>query len=228
VYNVADTIIANVHQVITELRELGYHFEIILVDDCSTDNTLEVISNMDNKHVRYLAHTTNAGKGRAFMSGFAVADNEYVVLMDSDIHIGPAELPVFFNIMRFYNADVVIGNKRHPYSIVGYTPYRWVVSNVYNYIVRRLFGVDLRDTQCGLKLFKRGALTKVVRKILVKRYAFDIELIVAMREKGIRIADAPVYKVEQLNLGSATVGNILQTLKDTLAVWWRKQKGWYR
>jgi hypothetical protein len=129
--------------------------------------------------------------------------------------------------MELYDADAVIGNKRHPYSIVHYSPFRWVVSNTYNLLCRVLFGIQLRDTQTGFKLFKREAIEKVMRKVMVKRFAFDLELILALRESGFRVADAPVV-VNKTESGCASAGNILQTLIDTLAVFYRRSIGWYR
>lgn len=230
VYNEGDKIIGNMIALKEKFKYIGLNreFEYILVDDGSTDDTFDRINEIG---VCDLAITMiiNQGKGAAFKRGLKYAWGDYIVLMDSDAQIDAEDLYTFFNIMMIYRADAVIGNKRHAYSQVQYTPTRWIVSNVYNIICRILFGFKLRDTQCGFKLFKKEAIHKVMKKLLIKRFAFDLELIVAMREQHLRIADAPVRVREQQSGGSITRENIYMTAKDTLAVWYRKNiKGWYK
>lgn len=226
VYNDEKNIAGNIKRIINILKVLGITFELIVVDDGSTDKTAPHIPMHEN--IRDVYMQPNQGKGKAFIAGYVRAKGDYIALMDSDLQLSPWEFISFFRIMHTYDADVVIGSKRHPYSNVKYTPVRWIVSNTYNLLCRFLFGISLRDTQCGLKLFKHQVLERIETKLLVKRYAFDIELITALRENNIRIADAPVNVYRRYNQGSVDLPNILQTFKDTMAVWWRKQRGWYK
>ena len=228
VYNEAKTIKMNMEYLVSELQRLEHIFEIIVIDDGSTDDTFYKVDQLRNERFIVITKPKNEGKGRAFVSAYRRATYEYIALMDSDLQISPRELNTFFKIMHIYGADVVIGNKRHAYRNIHYALSRQLVSSGYNLMCRILFGISLRDTQCGLKLFKKSALDKVIDKILVKRFAFDIELIVALRENNIRIADAPVAVLKQSNRGSVNWSNIWQTAKDTLAVWYRKNKGWYK
>lgn len=168
------------------------------------------------------------GKGAAIKRGLALANGEYVVMIDGDLQISPTEVQSFFKIMDVYNADAVIGNKRHPFSTVNYTLSRKIISHSYNEIVRLLFGFQLRDSQCGLKIFKRAPLEKIMSRILVKQYAFDIEVLVALKDNGFRVVDAPVYVKKTYGKGSVSIKNILNTLKDTLAVWHRRRNKWYQ
>ena len=202
-------------------EELPKDHEIIVVDDGG-----EVFKFPDFPKTKFVRKPFNEGKGAAIQAGLQYAEGEYVIILDGDLQI-KSDIKSFLNIMELYDADAVIGNKRHPYSIVHYSPFRWVVSNTYNLLCRVLFGIQLRDTQTGFKLFKREAIEKVMRKVMVKRFAFDLELILALRESGFRVADAPVV-VNKTESGCASAGNILQTLIDTLAVFYRRSIGWYR
>lgn len=229
ILNGEQTIREAVETTIAYFMQSKHKYEIIVVNDCSSDDTFLVLTAMQkiyditvvNKHVWQ-------GKGAAIKTGLKVAQGDHVLLMDGDLQISPDELDVFFRYMELNNASAVIGNKHHPYSNTAYSFTRRVVSNGYHLLTKVLFGIPLRDTQCGFKLFKADVLRDILDKLLVKQFAFDLELIVALRENNIRIADAPVYVKRPLGRGSVTLKNIFQTLKDTLAVWYRQKKGFYR
>lgn len=205
-------------------------YEIIFVNDKSSDNSQKFLSG-----VRIFKNKFDGGKGSALKVGYILAeehfeikDDDLIIFIDSDGQISPKEIRTFLKIMDLYNADIVIGNKRHEYSNIRYTTLRSIISYTYNKIVNTLFGLSLRDTQCGLKIFRRYALDKVIEKVNVKRYAFDLELMVALRDSEFRIVDAPVFIGNQLNSGSVSVFNIIQTAIDTLTIWVKRKKGFYR
>lgn len=226
VYNDEANIEKNIREAIVDFAlMLDYDIEIIVVDDGSTDKTLEILNKI--KDINVLTYPRNVGKGCAFFSGCKFAQGDYILLLDSDLQVSPTELPVFLSVMKLYKADAVIGNKRHRYSKTHYPLIRSIVSKVYNFMIRKMFNVDLRDTQCGFKLFKKEAINKVIDKIRSKRFAFDIELLVALRENSFRVADAPVFMKEQRNSGSVNLRNIWHTFRDTVIVWIRKKKGYY-
>lgn len=208
---------------IEKLRQ--YCEQVIVVDDGSTDDTFyeaELGTGCIIRKVR------PQGKGSAIKTGYKMVTSiaDYVLLIDAD-QFDPKEIDTFLRVLTLYNADAVIGSKKHEYSVVDYSFVRRIVSECYRFFIWCLFGLPLRDTQCGFKLFKREALDKVLPKVVTKQFAFDLELLVAMREQKFRIVDSPVfvYKAEK---SSIRVGHIFQTLIDTLAVWWRKQNGYYK
>ena len=230
VYNEEQTIARNIEKIKENLDAISDNreFEIIVVDDGSTDDTLQAVEWMQYSLAEIEWTLFNNGKGAAFLKGCEKVTGDYVVLMDSDMQIDIHDLESFFRISLLYNAPVVIGNKRHHYSYTHYSLVRRIISRGYNFMCRMMFGFNLRDTQCGMKLFKRSALDKIKDKLMVKRFAFDLELIVAFRENDIRIATAPVRVEKQKGSGSVNIRNIIDTARDTLAVWLRKMRGWYR
>ena len=217
----------NVKKIVQILGGMNYEFEIILIDDCSDDDTYLISSKLLNDRVKLYRKATCQGKGSAIKTGWKMAKGEYVFIIDADLQVNPKEIKNFFKIMDFYEADVVIGNKRHQYSNVEYTMSRSIVSRVYNRIIKILFGFPLADTQCGCKLFKKAVLDDVMDRISVKKYAFDLELLIAIRDNHYQIVDAPVFVERQYNIGSVNIKNILITLKDTLIVFFRRQRGHY-
>lgn len=167
------------------------------------------------------------GKGKAIKDAVMYAQGEHILFMDADLQIPPEEINSFFKQMELYNADAVIGNKHHPYSNISYTLWRKIVSIVYRILVKVLFNLHIKDTQCGFKLFKKEPLLLIMDKITTNRYASDLEIIIALRESGFRVVDAPVYVKKQTNRGSVKLDSILTILADTLKIWWLKNRGWY-
>lgn len=209
------------------LGSLDYEYEIIAVNDGSDDDTELILSRIKDKRIKVFNKPVNQGKGAAVKTGMKIADGDYFIILDADLQIHPSEIQTFFNHMYHDNADVVIGNKRHSYSNVHYSFKRKFVSNVYHWIIKLLFGFPLSDTQCGLKLFKKEAIYKVMDKSLCKRFAFDLELLVSFRQNDLRVVDAPVKVSRQKNVGSVKFSTMLNTLLDTLAIWWREKNGYY-
>ena len=104
----------------------------------------------------------------------------------------PSSWRTFLRSCFARNADVVIGSKFHPESRVEYPRLRRIYSFFYYMLVRTLFGLPVRDTQTGIKLFKREVLERVLPRVLVKRFAFDLELLANAHHFGYRIVEAPV------------------------------------
>jgi glycosyltransferase involved in cell wall biosynthesis len=232
VFNGEEIIGKSIDTVGSVFNKLGYKYEIIVVNDGSTDDTNLVISMIEllNKNVISYSKPTNQGKGSAIMTGLKIAskNSEYVIVMDADLQIQPSEITTFFKIMDLYDADVVIGNKRHSYSNTNYSLLRGIISNGYYFMVWILFQLPLKDTQCGFKLFKKDALNKVMQKLKTKQYAFDLEVLIAMRDRDIRVSDAPVKVRKQTGKGSVNIMTILKTFKDTITIFIRRMTGWYR
>lgn len=216
----------SVFVIINTLKGMGYDYEIIIIDDCSEDDTY--LRLIEQYGVNIYRKVVCQGKGAAIKTGWKLATGDYIVIIDADLQIKPSEIATFFRLMNLYDADVVVGNKQHTYSNVQYPFRRRIVSFGYRTLIGILFGLPLRDTQCGFKLFKKQALDLIMDKILVKRFAFDLEVLVALKENNIRVVDAPVLVTRPMEVGSVSLGNILETFKDTIAVWLRKTNGWYK
>ncbi|MBV8148132.1 MAG: glycosyltransferase [Candidatus Eremiobacteraeota bacterium] len=223
-FNESDLIAANLREVVATFERFNANFEVILVDDGSHDNThlqaLRVLVDHPEK-IRILRYEVNQGKGNALMAGAASARGEFVVFLDSDMDIHPAQLPRYFEIMEEKKADAVIGSKRHPESRVRYPLIRQLYSTGYYALVRCLFGLPLRDTQTGLKLFRAELLRDVLPRVLAKRFAFDIEMLSIAHYLGYRIADAPVVLGFNRRYGRINYKEVWRIFLDTLAIFYR-------
>ncbi len=215
---------SSLEDVLTRLLALdgGAVREIIVVSDGSTDQTVEIAREFPPDSVRVLAYPERVGKGMALRVGLAEARGRYVAFMDADGDIDPEGVLPLLTIMRTYEPDIVLASKRHPLSEVAYPPLRRVMSWVYHMITRVLFRVNVRDTQTGLKLIRRDVLAAVLPRMLEKRYAFDLELLVVARRMGFTgVFEAPVridYRFDsRVNPRAA-----FRILLDTMAVFYRR------
>jgi len=173
-------------------RQLGVKYELIVVDDGSFDGTLTKVmgyANNDNC-MRVMSYGKNMGKGFAVKTGFCHAKGDNVVFIDSDLDIDPNQIDKYLKALK--SAEMVIASKWHPQSKVQIRSVRRFLSQSFNVLVRLLTGVKIMDTQTGLKAVKRSALKKTFSKLAVKRYAYDVELLVVASRNGIKVAELPV------------------------------------
>jgi len=224
-YNEADRIATSIEETAGTFNKFGCDWELLVMDDGSEDNTFEEASRLCVKYPGQLIvkrNQRNLGKGRAIKKSLRYLNGDYVVFIDADMDLHPNQVQTLFDIMRLDNSDVVIGSKMHPNSIVKYPLQRKIISRIYYVLIRILFDLPCHDTQTGLKLFKIEVLRKVFPRILVKKFAFDLELLVNAHHLGYKIAEAPIV----LNPQRSTYGRIgswamFATFWDTLAVFYR-------
>lgn len=223
-YNEAGRIAHSIGETARTFKEYGCPWELIIIDDGSSDDTYvramgEAVKYPHNLIVR--KNPFNRGKGRSLKKAFHYVTGEYVVFLDADLDLHPLQIRALFDIMQMDNADVVIGSKMHPNSRVRYPLQRKIISLGYYLCVQLLFGLPCHDTQTGLKLFKTAVLRSVFPRVLVKKFAFDLEVLVNAYHLGYRIAEAPIVINYQKNFGRIGSREIVTTFWDTLAIFYR-------
>ena len=221
-FNQAETIQATLGEILRRLDSQGLDFELIVVSDGSKDGTYDAARRLEDPRVRVLDYDRNLGKGFAVRTGSLAARGRWVAWIDSDLDLDPSRVASFLELARRDGLDVVVGSKRHPDSAVAYPRRRRVYSWQYQMLVRALFALDVRDTQVGMKLFRRDVLERVLPVVLVKRYAFDLEVLAVSRHFGYgRIAEHPItleYQFSGTGVGWRAIANALW---DTAAVFYR-------
>lgn len=209
------------------LNKLIKDYEIILVNDGSTNNCLKDAKKFKNKKIRIVGYKENRGKGYAIKYGFKFVRGDYVSFLDSGGELDASQICSFMKIMDEENADIVIGSKRHRESKVHYPLMRRIMSRAYQAMNRILFNLEVKDTQVGIKLFRKEVLDEIMPKIAIKRFAFDLELLVLANKFGFMIIEAPIvmkYKFEStINLKA-----VFWMLWDTAAIFYRLRiMRWY-
>jgi glycosyltransferase involved in cell wall biosynthesis len=223
-YNEAEHILQNLLETVRVLAESEYDFEVIVVDDGSPDKTYLHAARLLARYpqrVRVVRYEENRGKGNALMAGTWFATGEYVVFLDADMDLHPVQIPTLLGIAEASQADVVVGSKMHPLSNVTYPLKRRLYSWGYHLLVRALFGLPVNDTQTGLKVFRREVLERVFPLMLVKRFAFDIEVLANAHRLQYSIVTAPVTLNFRRSLGRLNWRNVVRMLRDTLAIFYR-------
>jgi glycosyltransferase involved in cell wall biosynthesis len=223
VYNQAGTIVENV-RTIRERVERGVDgaVELIVVSDGSIDGSEELLLEDASHGARVIHYDRNLGKGFAVKAGALAATGEYLGFVDADLDLDPARLPGFLEVAQAEQLDFVIGSKRHPESVVQYPPARRVSSWLYQQLVRLLFDLEVRDTQVGLKVFRREVAEEVMPLLLVKQYAFDLELLAVARALGFRkLREMPIALDYQFAGSGVRSVAVLYALVDTAAIFYR-------
>ncbi|MGZ4360569.1 MAG: glycosyltransferase, partial [Gaiellaceae bacterium] len=222
VYGGADTIVGNVQAIHEAVAPAG-DVELVVVSDGSMDETADRLLEAEHKgRVRVIHYDRNLGKGYAVKLGALAAHGDWIALCDADMDLDPASIPAYLEIARAEHLDLAIGSKRHPDSVVSYPRSRRVASWCYQQLNRFLFRLDVRDTQVGLKVFSREIAEQVLPLLLVKQFAFDLELLAVAHALGYkRVRELPVHLDYQFT-GSG-VGSVatLHALMDTAAIFYR-------
>ncbi|MHA1594148.1 MAG: dolichyl-phosphate beta-glucosyltransferase [Candidatus Baldrarchaeia archaeon] len=173
------------------------NFELILVTDGCQDSTPQIASYYSNLYPRVIKHLNfpkRLGKGGAVIQGFKVAEGEIVGFVDADGSIPPDVIHKLIEVLDNGCWDGVIASRwLNGSRILRYDPViRRIASRAFNFLVRSIFDLDFRDTQCGAKFFRRDAIMKVLRELGTSNFAFDVELLYRLVRSGHRILEYPV------------------------------------
>lgn len=229
-YRQEKTIARDLKRIKSVLDKIRYTYSIIVVMDGMEDGTFKKAKKLQSSKIKVFGYKKNRGKGYAIRYGMVRTKGDYVAFIDSGMEIDPNGLSMILEHMEWYDADIIVGSKRHPASQVSYPSSRKIVSSLYQLFVRVFTGLNVRDTQAGLKIFKREVLMDVLPRLMVKRYAFDLELLTVAYHLGYRrIYEAPIklnYNFEDLTHAVSlkeffSLNGLWYSLLDTLAIIYR-------
>ena len=194
VYNGERYIAESIKRVMNYMERLSRPYEIIVVDDGSTDGTYRAALKSANERVRIVRYKKNRGKGYAFISGVLRSKGDIILLFDADLDVPLRQINMLLRVMEGTNIDILVTNKWHPMSKTIASPVRKFLSRAFNALVRLLTGLKMQDTQTGAKAFRREALLRIVKHLYVKRFTFDVELLLVAKQLGYKIAEVPSLK----------------------------------
>ncbi|MGD0285288.1 MAG: glycosyltransferase [Acidimicrobiales bacterium] len=219
-YNPGPNLAGHVAQVIELLRDRGVSFEVIAVSDGSTDGSDVGLADLGTE-VQVVYLPVNQGKGHALRVGLGLGRGSYLGFIDGDGDIPAPVLGEFVSCIQNERPDFAIGSKRHPESVVVYPRLRRLYSWGYQVLTRMLFGLNVTDTQSGIKLARREIVTELLPILEEDGFTFDLELLAVARRRGYtRVVELPVEIRERF---SSTVSPMAawDMLVDTVRLTWR-------
>ncbi len=203
---------------------LNRPYEIICVVDglvSPRDKTYKHAKKFRADKTKIYFYKNNKGKGYAIRYGMARAKGGLIAFIDAGGDLHAKGISLALEHMKWYDADIIIGSKRHKASKVEYPLQRKILSFIVQKATKFMFGLNVSDTQTGLKLFKRNVLVKVLPRLIVKRWAFDLEVLTVANHLGFkRIFESPVEISHNFmsNIGLSSVQNFAM---DYLAILYR-------
>ncbi len=230
-YNEAQRIARSLSTIHWYLASRTYSAEVIVVDDGSTDGMAEVVSSVIEAwpSFRLIRNDQNRGKGYSVRRGVLEARGEYVLFTDADLSAPIDQTGILIAALESTGADAAVGSRALQRELIGvHQPlFRELGGICFNLAVRLLTGLKLRDTQCGLKLFRREATRRAFEQMKAERFGFDPELLFLVERWGGRILEIPV----RWDNDPATKFNVLRdavrSFREVADVRWRALTGQY-
>jgi glycosyltransferase AglD len=195
VYNEGRVLKGNVQTLIRKLSGVLDDFEIIISENGSTDNTVEIAKGLESDRVRILHEDKRLGKGAAIKAAAEYAHGSIIVFMDADLASDPENIRQLVEPLE-KGAAIVIGSRYHPDSKTKRGMVRDFASRSFNWLVRVVLGSSLSDHQCGFKSFRKDSVLPLINEIQDQRWFWDTELLVRAQRKGLKIKEIPVTWIE--------------------------------
>jgi dolichyl-phosphate beta-glucosyltransferase len=229
-YNEEKRLGATLEKITAYLDAAGIDAEILVVDDGSKDKTAELAAKaLEGRRGRVVRNGENRGKGYSVRHGVLEARGRFVLLTDADLSTPIDDQAKLAAIIRDRDLDVVIGSRALPQSDVQIRQgwLRQTMGRTFNTIIRAMTGLPFRDTQCGFKLMDRERVKPLFEKMVVDRFAFDVELLFLASRFGLTLAEVPVTWRNAEGSKVSLFGDPLNMLWDVLRVRWRFRRGLY-
>ncbi len=228
-YNEGNRIGPSLKRVIEYSDKHFSDYEVIVVDDGSKDNTIDVVTKYRNPHLRLLKNGTNRGKGYSVRRGMLQAKMPYVLFSDSDLATPIEEIEkLAWFLDREYDIAFGSRNVRGSEIRIKQPWFRILVGRGFALLVNLIAVRGFRDTQCGFKVFKKRAAREIFRRCRLDRFSFDVEVLFIAKKRGYKVKEVPVVWIDKKGSKVDPVKDSLRMLRDILIIRLNSLKGIYR
>ncbi len=217
------------NRLLTYFKQKNWDFELIFVQDNSTDNTSSILEafSLTDSHIKIINIPIRVGKGGAIMYSTIIhPTKKYVAYLDVDLSADPSELEKLLEHINNY--DMVIGSRilRGNLLPIKRSLYRSLLSRSYSKLFRVLFRIPVFDPQCGFKLIRKEVILKLFQDVIITDFAFDTDMIVTAFTQGLRIKEIPINWKEGKD-SSVSIQNEIRVMGiDILSIWYRYHLSW--
>jgi dolichyl-phosphate beta-glucosyltransferase len=207
------------------LAKEKYLWEIVVVDDGSSDNSINIIKNLRNPKINLISYKTNRGKGGALKEGVKNSRGKFIIFTDADLSVPIDTIDMFFKKLESGESDIVIGTRKiRSAKVLTHQP--WLRENLgkgFTFITKLITSVNASDFTCGFKGFSSGSAKKIFGHSLIARWAYDAEILFLAKKYGYTISEVPVTwinrKDTRVKLGNAIVTSFIDLIKIKLNNW---------
>ena len=202
-----------------------YNFEIIAIDDASTDNSLEILKSINIKNLVILKNKVNLGKGFSIIRGIKKTTGNLILVTDADLS---APISEFNQLLKKINEgyDFVIGsrNKKESQVTLKQGIIRIIFGKCFNIIIKIILGLKFNDTQCGFKLFDAEKLKKISSKCYVSRFCIDVEILYLSKLLNINVYEEGIIWNNNKDSSVRIIRDSINMFFDILKIRFRKYK----
>jgi len=230
-YNEESRLPKTLDRIFAYLQARPYRTEILVVDDGSSDRTVEVVNSCAQKYsgLRLVSNERNRGKGFSVRHGMLEARGEIALFTDADLSTPIEEADKLLATIRERAYDGAIGSRAMDRSLieVHQSVIREQAGIFFNRLVRWIMGIEFSDTQCGFKAFRTKRTRIIFEQQRIERFGFDPEILFLAKRQGLRVAEVPV----RWSHDSATKVNVaadgLRMFLELLLIRWNAARGCY-
>lgn len=215
-YNEEQIIEKSLRSLLKTLEKTGRSFELIVADDGSKDNTVWMVKQIieEDSRVGIFREKKNMGRGEILSLAFQKAKGNIILFMDADLAANLDYIPRLITEVE-ENADIATGSRWIKGAIVKRSWDRWIISYLYNHLLRILFKSKLKDHQCGFKAYKKEKILDLIKEAGIRsdrRWFWDAEILIRAQRKGYKIIEIPI----EWNEGVESKFNLLKDVKKIL------------